>query len=203
LGLREDKKAATRSQLLKEARALFAERGFDATRVRDIVERVGVSEATFFNYFPTKEALLEDAASETKRFYGAYLQNLRAREEEPVADRVRELLGVIGSVFVADREVLTSVVDRTSLLFGSTGATKELDLANYDLLADLFRQGQVRGEVRRDCDPMQLAEILNATVLLILDNWVSGWWNDAGPLEPRLTLAADVVLHGCVPTDPA
>ena len=56
--LRERKKAETRSAILKEARALFALRGFDETTLDDICLRTSISRRTFFRYFPSKEALV-------------------------------------------------------------------------------------------------------------------------------------------------
>jgi AcrR family transcriptional regulator len=57
-GLRERKKRETREAIADAARALFAERGFDAVRVADVARAAGVSEATVFNHFPTKEDLV-------------------------------------------------------------------------------------------------------------------------------------------------
>ena len=54
-GLRERKKVQTREAIADAARALFLERGFDDVTVADVAEAADVSEATVFNYFPTKE----------------------------------------------------------------------------------------------------------------------------------------------------
>jgi AcrR family transcriptional regulator len=55
LGLRARKKQRTRELIADTARRLFTERGFDAVPVADIAREAEVSEATVFNYFPTKE----------------------------------------------------------------------------------------------------------------------------------------------------
>jgi AcrR family transcriptional regulator len=58
VGLRELKKQRTREQIADTAWRLFAERGFEAVPVAEIAREAEVSEATVFNYFPTKEDLV-------------------------------------------------------------------------------------------------------------------------------------------------
>jgi AcrR family transcriptional regulator len=57
-GLRQRKKEQTRRLLAGAARRLFAERGFENVSVSEIARVADVSEATVFNYFPTKEDLV-------------------------------------------------------------------------------------------------------------------------------------------------
>jgi AcrR family transcriptional regulator len=64
--LRERKKRLLRQQLSDTATRLFIEHGFDAVRVADVAEECGVSEATVYNYFQTKEALVLDRLAATK-----------------------------------------------------------------------------------------------------------------------------------------
>ncbi|MDO7883073.1 TetR/AcrR family transcriptional regulator [Salinibacterium soli] len=54
------KKERTRARLLAVALELFADQGYDDTSIAQIAERAGVSEMTFFRYFPSKESLLLD-----------------------------------------------------------------------------------------------------------------------------------------------
>jgi AcrR family transcriptional regulator len=57
-GRRERKKAATRQALRDSAFRLVAERGFGGVTIEDISEAADVAPRTFFNYFPSKEAVL-------------------------------------------------------------------------------------------------------------------------------------------------
>jgi AcrR family transcriptional regulator len=59
-GLRARKKREQRQQLSDTATRMFLERGFGGVRVAEIAEACHVSEATVFNYFPTKESLILD-----------------------------------------------------------------------------------------------------------------------------------------------
>lgn len=58
LGLRERKKLRTRQLIAETAVRMFAEGGFDAVPVAAVARAAEVSEATVFNYFPTKEDLV-------------------------------------------------------------------------------------------------------------------------------------------------
>jgi AcrR family transcriptional regulator len=51
---------ARRTEIAEVALGLWAERGFDQTSVAEIATRAGVSKGTFYLYFESKEALLED-----------------------------------------------------------------------------------------------------------------------------------------------
>jgi len=52
------KGAETRAALYRTAVTLFAEQGFEATTLRQIAERAGVSPALVYRYFPSKRALV-------------------------------------------------------------------------------------------------------------------------------------------------
>lgn len=200
MGLREEKKEELRRRILEVAVGLFRERGYDATRIQDVIARVRISEATFFNYYPTKEAVLDAYALERLERYADLLRDAIGADRS-VPDRIRDLLRVMALSFSEDREFMAVVAQRSQLFFGAQGAILQHELLTFDLLKRLFREGQVRGEIRDDVDPLQLAEILTGTYSTTLFNWVVGWWGDRGDLEERLMRAADVFLDGCRPPE--
>ena len=63
-GRREQNKAENRAALLKAARSVFAEMGYGAAGVRDIVRRTDLASGTFYNYFKDKSEIFEAVVRE-------------------------------------------------------------------------------------------------------------------------------------------
>jgi AcrR family transcriptional regulator len=77
IGIREQRKRATREELLRAAAELFAERGYDNVTVAEIAAGAGVSVKTLFQHFRSKEDLL---LAELDAVHGRLLTALRERD---------------------------------------------------------------------------------------------------------------------------
>lgn len=77
-GKRERTKTANRDAILEAARRVFAELGFEATTVRDIVRGTDLASGTFYNYFKSKEEVFEALASASVKEFRPLLGNVRA-----------------------------------------------------------------------------------------------------------------------------
>ena len=140
-GLRERKKQQTRQQIADTARHLFAQRSFEAVTVAEVAREADVSEATVFNYFPTKEDL----------FY----VGLEAFEEEllsSIRDRApgESVLAAFGRFVTTPRGLLTATdpetVERLAAMtrvIEESGALLARERRIFDdytgVLADLLR----------------------------------------------------------------
>jgi AcrR family transcriptional regulator len=197
LGRRQEQKDKLRQEIRETALRLFHERGFDETRVQDVIEIVGISEKTFFNYFASKQAVLETTAAEMVAAYHALLEFELADTARTTRERLLEVVELWADSFTADREFLATVVTRTPAFFGAAGAMEEQQKTTYRLLTELLHQGQRRGEIDADHDPVQLAEIFTATMLLTTLNWLGRYWGGSEePLRVRLARAIELFLKG-------
>ena len=151
-GLRERKKLQTRQLIADTARRLFAERGFESVTVADVARAADVSEATVFNYFPTKEDLFY---SGLEAFEEELLTTIRERDsgESVLASFGRFVLEPRGLLASKDPEsverlgAISRVIEESPSLL----AREERIFAGYTdslaaLLADETRAGA--GDVR-------------------------------------------------------
>jgi AcrR family transcriptional regulator len=147
--------AETRDRLLRAAADVFAERGYDGTRVADIAAAAGVSNGALYSHFASKAELLVDAL----RTHGR-----RVLVEMFAADpsqSVTELLLVIGRGLSRRRDAREYL-----LVEALVAARRDEDVARpmrtyiadrADWLTDLMRVAQAGDEIDADLSPDALA----------------------------------------------
>ncbi len=102
LGLRERKKADTRTAIARAALRLAVEHGPDAVTVDDIAASAGVSPRTVFNYFATKEEAILGFDANRSREIGQSVLDRPAREAPLTALRAAFLAIAAGTPEVAE-----------------------------------------------------------------------------------------------------
>lgn len=86
-GKREQTKVQNRQTILDAAREVFAELGYGATTVRDIIRATSLASGTFYNYFKSKEEVYQAIRDEV-----ALAIRPRLREERMKANTVEEFI---------------------------------------------------------------------------------------------------------------
>lgn len=184
-----------RSELYETSVARFRTQGFDETTVREIVDAVGVSEPTFFNYFPTKTAVLDEYASHIVRRFEALLSEC-LHDHVPATETIDAFVELVVKTYGRDRRFMATVATRSRLYWGATGEIRDQELRLYELLVEVFRRGQEAGEVRTDLDPQRIAETFTGAYMLVVINWLVGWWGTRGDLADRLAEQLSLLSRG-------
>src|SRR3954454_25026574 len=83
--------ASTRDRIVAAAVSLFAEQGFDATSVTEVVARAGVAKGALYHHFASKDDLLYEVYRELVDRQLAGLRDILGRELPP-AEALRELI---------------------------------------------------------------------------------------------------------------
>ncbi len=135
LGKREQNTARNRAAILQAAHEAFAEIGFGATTVRDIIRRTDLASGTFYNYFPDKDALLHELIEN----FQVELRR-RVHEAREAADTLEDLLRsafrACFEIFVEDDMILALLMRNAGEIEELT-SLKALDPAAADLSQDL------------------------------------------------------------------
>jgi AcrR family transcriptional regulator len=147
--------AETRERLLRAAADVFAERGYDGTRVADIAAAAGVSNGALYAHFPSKADLLVDAL----RTHGPHLlaDMLAADPGRPAID----LLLKVGQTLPRRREprgyLITEALVAARRDEDVAGPMREYVGERAGWLADLVGLAQTRGELDAAISPGALA----------------------------------------------
>jgi AcrR family transcriptional regulator len=181
MGLRADKRQRIRGSIIENAIALFREQGFEASKVRDIAARCEVSEATFFNYFPTKDAVL---SCWSHGLVELAFERATADRDRALRSVLREVCGQLADQVERDRAFAARAFGRARLVVVPPAATIRL-----------IEAGQAAGTLRRDLSARQLAEILYVGITGTLAGWLARE-APTGSLASELRRAADLVLDG-------
>ncbi len=156
MGVREEQREKRREEILAAGLDLFIRKGYAATKISDIAERVGMSVGLLFHYFESKEKLYEELI---KVGISAPMSVMDSPGTEPLQlfERAAERIFyyIKAKPFAAKMFVLMSQAFYNE---AAPQSIKEL-LSNFDIYALTTRsiqQGQANGTIR-DGDPYALA----------------------------------------------
>jgi AcrR family transcriptional regulator len=196
-GLRERKKARLRQQIVQTALRLFRKRGYENTRVDDIVKILDISQPTFFRYFPSKDAVLRDVG---ERGFACIVEHLKSElsNEADTASRLRRLYRAMAREVEADRPLWQAVV-----LSGAMDPVRSPEMRGPEciaagLLREILAQGQRRGEITRIFPVLHLSEFMEGLYQTVVRQWAVDL---TGPhkLGERVESAVEFFLRGVQP----
>jgi len=149
-------------ELLAAARETFAEQGADAS-LREVARRAGVSIATLYRHFPTRETLLEALLRNVFDTLRAQAADLLAAADpgQALVAWIRELAAAVTRYDGLPASVMEALNDPGSSLHASCAG---LGATARDLLARAQRSGHIRADLK--------AEELLATVYAMA--WAAG-----------------------------
>jgi AcrR family transcriptional regulator len=194
-GRRERKKRELRARIYETARQLFLAHGFEATTVEQIAEEADVAQATFFNHFQSKQAVLAEMTGEV-------FDRLQSLTDEQLARPASAQARILGFADGAATEVAQSrQLAHTVLLELMRTAARPGEVVPYlsrvhEPFRAIVREGQDRGEVRTDRDARFLAEMVVGAFNAAVTNWMN---NAEYPLEKRLRETAAFIGEALLP----
>src|SRR4051812_8472203 len=152
-------------QIMEAAEALFAERGFAGTSVRDISETAGVNLAMISYYFGSKERLMEAMFQYRGEHYRLQLQNILQNDNLSFSQKVDKLIEeYVDRIF--KKQNFHKIMVREQMADKTGPVSKliyELKSSNQALIKQLIQEGQKNGEFKKNVDTSFLMMTLVGT----------------------------------------
>ncbi len=185
----------SRALILKAARELFEEHGFDEATLRAIAERAGMGASSIYRHFQSKEELLiadlDDLQEEAWRQF-------RAEDDRkaPTRKRVARFLDAQHQLLAEDSD-LTLIALRATTRPGVRVAKQVLALNDrtIGLLMEIMQMGRMQSQLKRNVDVLEAARVVFNITQGARIPWANGL-TDAEACRQAIQTGVDLLFTG-------
>ncbi len=188
-----------KKRLMDVAINLFAEKGYDATSVSDLVQAAHVTKGAMYYYFTSKEEIL-------LAIHHQFIESEMNQAEEILSHHLSPEV-TLRSLILSLIESIALYQNQVTIFFRELHRLSPASLAQVRTIRDQYEQmfertiqaGQNSGVFRIDMEPRLLALALFGQC-----NWTYTWMRPAGPLTPTAIGQhfADIFLQGIAKSSP-
>jgi AcrR family transcriptional regulator len=170
---------STRERVLHAAVDLFAQQGYDATSVTQVIERAALTKGGFYHHFASKEALLYEVYGDLITGQLQRMDAILARRLPP-ADTLRELiLDLIESTAASAQRALVFWREVHRLGDEHTASYRAARRRYHEAVRRLIRNGQSSGVFAKVASP----ETITFTIFGVI-NELPLWYRPDGRKRP-------------------
>ncbi|HET7321000.1 MAG TPA: TetR/AcrR family transcriptional regulator, partial [Longimicrobiaceae bacterium] len=201
-GLRWERRPEERPQeILDAAVRVMSQCGYRGTRLEEVAEAAGISKATLYHYFKSKDELLAEAALQPTRATLAAVEDAARQPGAPASVRLRLMLQRMWShqrapeILQGMRLVWGELAQDAPALFQLF--VREVLLPRWALIEGLIEEGQAAGEFRLDVDAQVAARAMTSALTLQAALFAQGEIQEVDPLpmDRIVDSTVDLLLH--------
>lgn len=154
----KSKKEQTMERIVRAAIHLFQEKGFEETTVQEITIKANVAKGTYFNYFPTKEAIINTLAQERLELISEKMLQFTKEQNRSLILQIRYFL----TLLLNDYRFNKSLTERIWLY---AVKSEKIRMSIWELI---LKQAQARGEIADHINLAIWSHILNSQLLYFI-----------------------------------
>ncbi len=169
-----------KEQVIRSAAELFKEKGYAASSMRDLAQKLGIEAASLYSHIKSKEEILQtlcfDMAAE-------FRESLEKVEKQNVSASEKLSLGIIGHVNVMARDLTASAVFMNEHRHLSNPHLRDFLLLRINYInrfKAIIEQGVASGEFKKNIDTKLAVMTLFSSL-----NWMPMWYSPEGSIEPK------------------
>jgi AcrR family transcriptional regulator len=199
--INQQQKAQNRKAVIRAAVDLVSEKGYRAATMRGIAKAAEMGEATIYNYFPTKEAIVFAYFEDHMADCIEALKQVESFNTFSLQEQLQALFGTSLDLFLADREFVSHTF-RMVLLGGSRDWSRVKPIraaflsAVNDMLAAAAEVGEIPDQVFQELMGQFFLDAYIAAVLYWLADTSDGFGDTTVLMDRGLDLACALLKAG-------
>lgn len=192
---RERKKAKTKEQIFNAALELFLAKGYNETTIEEITEKADVAKGTFFNHFPSKDAILFYLGEKRIALLDNFLEE-ELKVIESAKEKLFEYFRILARFNEEEKEITRLIV--TEIFKNAFPLEPEESTVRFQaVLGKIIEEGKQRGEFRSNLNTDHVADILVGIYFFTLFPWLEGYLSDS--LTSEMLARVEVIMDGIEP----
>jgi len=182
-----------KEQVIRSAAELFREKGYAASSMRDLAQKLGIEAASLYSHIKSKEEILQhlcfDMAAEFRK-------SLMDVEKKNVSATEKLRLGIIGHIQVMAKDLTASAVFMNEHRHLSQPHLREFLLLRINYInrfKTIIEEGTRTGEFKDTIDKKLAVMTLFSSL-----NWMPMWYDPASKIDPQNLgqQLADMLVNG-------
>lgn len=169
---RKDQKEYTKQLIFKSAVELFKKQGFQNTTVQQITDHAGVAKGTFFNYFHSKESVLQLVGQSQLKLLHAFYKEV-IDSSESIEENLYKLFKFMA---IKNEEygpiLLLSIFHISTVVKDFHISETRLASEFRSILISLIEEGKKRGEFSEHTNASRIAKMIVNSFFGTLFYWV-------------------------------
>lgn len=182
-----------KEQVIRSAAELFREKGYAASSMRDLAQKLGIEAASLYSHIKSKEEILQhlcfDMAAEFRK-------SLAEVEKKDVSASEKLKLGIIGHIQVMAKDLTASAVFMNEHRHLSQPYLRDFLLLRINYInrfKSIIEEGARQGEFKDSIDKKLAVMTLFSSL-----NWMPMWYDPSSKIVPQDLgqQLADMLVNG-------
>jgi len=199
----QKEQAKTRVKLIAAAVDVITEKGFKAATMREIARQGGVSDATIYNYFPTKEKILVAYFEAVQGNVIEILKGIDNFHTFSLQEQLQTLIETELAFYLPDREFVSIAFERAMQTPISSKSEMAQSRAMFveavsDMLEAAMEAGEIPEQPYQGLMPELIADLYMGIVYYWLKDTSERFTNTTQLLDKSLALLVGLLQSGVV-----
>ena len=182
-----------KEQVIRKAAELFREKGYAASSMRDLAQKLGIEAASLYSHIKSKEEILQNLCFDMATEFRKSLLQVE-QQKGPASEKLRN--GIVGHIAVMARDLTASAVFMNEHRHLSQPYLRQFLLLRINYInrfKDIIDEGISSGEFKETIDKKLAVMTLFSSL-----NWMPLWYDTHNNIVPSDLgrQLADMLVNG-------